>query len=57
MQLTDTILKIIFNCKGCVYGGFLRDSISGDDPIDIDAVIPDKYYRLFTKSRSEEHTF
>ena len=47
-------LGIIFANKGVVFGGYLRDLISGDDPHDIDAVVPEANWDKFKQDMADE---
>jgi hypothetical protein len=38
----ESILDLIFECRGAIYGGYLRDIISKVAPKDIDCVLPEK---------------
>ena len=48
VRFTDkSIIQLIFDYDGIIYGGYLRDVIAGEEPTDIDVIIYKKDYEEF----------
>lgn len=45
----NEIIEVIFACQGFVFGGYVRDMLSGDVPNDIDCCIPNYAREVFWK--------
>jgi len=41
------VLLLIFKCDGSIFGGYLRDSIAGETPSDIDVAMLEKMFGYF----------
>lgn len=51
--LPESLVQHIFECRGAIFGGFLRDSFAGVSPNDIDVAIPMLYFDQFLAGMEE----